>query len=394
MSCGGSSNPRCQPFWTAVQGCHRTFLSDCGSCNAFTGIPMASLYFLIMYDPANPAHDFGLVKVGITEGDVADRIAQLQTGNPHELRCVAEFETPCARAVEHFVHQAHAAEMHHLEWLRWPRDSVATLVDEAKLAARRIEDIKSKKDGLVSRISNGKERRPEREEIELHRAALELKKNLVPAELRLKIAEGLLHAATGPTEGILGVVRVARAAPTTRFDARRAEEVFPALAGRCRVENVDGAFHWRKVPLPWHFVADKQAEEEATMAAEAAADALLLRNIEPEGWTLRTTELERLHDDFLRETQLATRLGADLASLESELTLRLDEYDALIGVCSYARRVCSRIDAAAFCLSYPEEAAHCMGLVAAQVRKHVYPTRSYWSVPVAGAQERIPDRPT
>ena len=146
---------------------------------------MSRLYFLIMYDPADPERDFGLVKVGITDGDVADRIAQLQTGNPHELRCVADFDSLHARAVEHFVHRAHAANMHQLEWLRCRRNAVPSLVDEAKAAAQRIEVAKAKEERIVARVSNGKERRPTPEEADLHRAAASLMKQLVPAELRL-----------------------------------------------------------------------------------------------------------------------------------------------------------------------------------------------------------------
>ncbi len=79
---------------------------------------MPNVYFLAMHNPADPMHDFGLVKVGVTDSDVAARIAQLQTGNPYELRCLGIFETSCALEVEHFVHRTHAAEMHNLEWLR------------------------------------------------------------------------------------------------------------------------------------------------------------------------------------------------------------------------------------------------------------------------------------
>ena len=90
---------------------------------------------------------------------------------------------------------------------------------------------------------------------------------------------------------------------------------------------------------------------------------------------------------MIQRARDAWGLGADLASLENQLTLRLDEYDALIGVCSYTRRVRFKTDAAAFCLLYPEAAAHCMQSVATQLLKHVYPSRSYWSGPGAGAQE-------
>ena len=59
----------------------------------------------------------------------------------------------------------------------------------------------------------------------------------------------------------------------------------------------------------------------------------------------------------------------------------LDELDALTDVCSYVRRARSFLDAPAFCAAHPEEAKQCEETVPAQLRKHVYPTRSYWSAP-------------
>jgi hypothetical protein len=342
---------------------------------------VSSLYFLIMYDPAAPERDFGLVKVGVTDGDVADRIAQLQTGNPYELRCVAYFESPQARAVEHFIHRAHATDMHQLEWLRCYRAKVPDLVDEARTAARRIERAKEREDRIIARVSNGRERRPTPEEAELHRAAESLMRELVPVQLRRQVAETSLHAATGATLGIPGVVRVTRANPTPRFDPERAQKDHPHLAERLRVERTTGRFRWRNVQLPRHFVEQKQAAEAANMAAKAAEDAALSRGIELEGWTERTPDIERIHGEFLVATQLVTRFRARLGELETELTILLDEYDALSGVCSHARRAGSFLDAAAFRVAHPDEAKHCEEPVPLRLQKHVYATRSYWSGP-------------
>src|SRR5258706_10052611 len=126
---------------------------------------MSSVYFLVMHKPADPAHDFGFVKVGVTDGDVATRIAGLQTGNPHDLCCIEAFETPCARKVEHYMHRSHAARMHNREWLSHPRSEIFTLVEEAKDAARRFEEIQSREDVVRSIESNGKERRATPEEM-------------------------------------------------------------------------------------------------------------------------------------------------------------------------------------------------------------------------------------
>ena len=80
---------------------------------------MPVVYFFAMHDPAEPERDFGLVKIGITDGEVAHRLATLQTGNPYELRCIDAIETLFAREVEHHLHRTHASRMQHLEWLRW-----------------------------------------------------------------------------------------------------------------------------------------------------------------------------------------------------------------------------------------------------------------------------------
>jgi len=342
------------------------------------GLTMPYVYFFILYDPADPPRDFGLVKVGITDGDVADRIGQLQTGNPWELRCVDAFETSCARQVEHFVHRTHAAKMQQLEWLRWPRDTLRALIDEAREAARRIEERKAKESRIVALETNGQERRPDSQDITLHREARALKKTLVPARLRLRTAEARLKAATGATHGIPGVVRVTRVPATTFFNPELAEQAFPELAEKCRVEEISGAFHWRNVPRPSDFLNEKHAAEDAIAAAEASARDILAGNIALESWTPRTAEVERYHDEFLRMTQDVSRLEGDLADLESQLTVRLGEHDALVNVCSYKRRLRFKVDAAVFCKTYPDEAARCVEPFPEQLRKYVYPTRSYW----------------
>jgi hypothetical protein len=73
-----------------------------------------------------------------------------------------------------------------------------------------------------------------------------------------------------------------------------------------------------------------------------------------------------------------TRLQADVADLQSELTVRLGEDEGILGICSYKRYLRARIDRVRFCQEFPDEAAQCAEQVPAQLRKRVYPTRSYW----------------
>jgi hypothetical protein len=338
---------------------------------------MPKVYFLSMQDAADVGYDFGLIKVGITDGDVAARIAQLQTGNPHGLLCLGRFDTPCASQVEHFIHRTHAAQMHHREWLRCARQDVGRLIEEAQAAACRFEERKRKEDAIVSRVTNGLIRRGDREEIKRHREVRILKYQLIPAQLRLAIAKHQLQAATGATNGIEGVVRVKYVAATIQFSPERAQLLFPTLASRCTVEKLIGSFRWRKMPQKSRFVAENHAAKQAAALAESCARQVLDTNTRLDGWAPRTPQIERLHDDFLQATQLVSRLDAELADRKTELTIRMGECEAIDPICSFKRAACSEVDSAMFCRMYPEEAAQCAAPVAAKLRKLIYPTRSY-----------------
>ena len=91
-------------------------------------VQRGQVYFLVMKTPREPDGAFGLVKIGITSGDVADRVATLQTGNPYDLRCIDSIETAWPGEVEHFMHRAHAPDMQQNEWLRWNPDGLPALV--------------------------------------------------------------------------------------------------------------------------------------------------------------------------------------------------------------------------------------------------------------------------
>ena len=287
-------------------------------------------------------------------GDVLQRIASLQTGNPFRLRCFTSIETPWPREVEYFVHRTHAANMQANEWLRCMTDGLQNIVEHAREAARQIEDRKSKERFYVSRISNGETRSATPEERELHVKAGKLMAELVPARLRLKTAENWLKAATGGTLGIEGIVRALFVPATLRFDANFAESQFPNLASQCRVARIRGAFRWRGMPKP--SASEAQLATQAARAAKASDRDVVQRNVVLRGWTDRSPDSERWHDDFLQATRAAHQLEAELAYLKTELTIRLGDYDAIDQVCSFKRQLESRIDRSEFCKRFPEKA--------------------------------------
>ena len=340
-----------------------------------------NVYFLVMKDTP------GLVKVGFTSGDVVYRVATLRTGNPYDLCCFDAFETIWPREVEHFVHRTHAPDMQVNEWLRCSLDALPNLVSEAKSEAARIEGRKSKEQGYNNQASNGRDRRPSREELRLHSDAQELMKECVPAQLRLEIAENRLKAVTGDTLGIPGIVRVVLLPEAVRFSAKLARARYPDLASQCCVEAISGEFRWRRKPQRRCFSVEYEAARVAEAAANASTESVLQNNVHLRGWTSRIPDLERWHDDFLRETRRVHLLDSELADLQTELTLQLRDYDALEGVCSFKRRSVPQFAGSVFRERFREKYGHpaadevgpdrCGERVRPLIRKHVYTSRSY-----------------
>ncbi len=338
---------------------------------------MAHVYFLVMDDPASPARDFGLVKIGVTDGDVPDRVAELQTGNPFELRCHDFVETSCAREVEHLMHRKHAMAMKHREWIRCSRQRISELIADATDAAKRFERRAVRIRELIERLSNGKERAATQQELELHRSARDLHERLVPMRLKRDATASSIRASTGSTRGVPGIVRAERFEPADRFDPKIAERDFPELSKVFRITKIDGDFNWLDVCQRSHFADLHQAaaqakvlEQEVEQAAVSAGDGLT-------GWIARSSELERHHETYLDATQVISQLEGELFDLKSELILLMGESDGLRSVCRYKRTERSLIDTESFSNAHPKEAAQCRVPQRVQIRKHIYLCRSY-----------------
>ena len=338
---------------------------------------VGKVYFLEMNDPREVGSDFGLVKVGITWGDVAERIANLQTGNPYDLHCFAWFETAWPHEVEHFMHRAHASEMHRNEWLKCARQGLPALVDEARNAALRLAERKLREEDVLSQVSNGQTRRATIGEFQLHVEVRKLMKELIPAELRLSVAENRLKAATGTTLGVPGIVSSKYLPATIRFSPTLAQSKFTALASECFFQRITSCFRWRKVPQKRNFVEENQAALAAQGAAKQSAGEALRENSELKGWADRTPDIERWHDDFLQATALVQRRRADIADFRTELIVKLGEFEALDGICSFKRVLEPVFDGGEFCRNFPFEAAQCAAHVRARYSKRVYSSRSY-----------------
>jgi hypothetical protein len=341
------------------------------------------VYFLEMNDPRDVGSDFGLVKVGITWGDVAQRISTLQTGNPFDLRCSGCVETRWPHEVEHFMHRAHASDRHRGEWLKCTRQELRALVDEARDAARQVADRKTREEGVLSQVSNGQTRQATIDEVRLHIDVRKLMKEFIPAVLRMSTAKNRLKAATGTTLGVPGIVESKYLKATIRFSPALAQSKFAPLASECFFESMTSSFHWRSLLLPKSkFIEENRAALAAQLEAKQSADEALRLGTEPTGWTDRTPEVERWHDDYLKVTALVQRRKADIADIKSELKVSIGEFEAIDGICSFKRTAKPVFDSAAFYRRFPNEAEQCAVLIRPRLRKRVYSSRSY--LPILG----------
>jgi hypothetical protein len=337
------------------------------------------VYFSVMRDPRDPVLDFRLVKIGITQGDVLDRVSALQTGNPYDLVHFDSFETPWPREVEHFMHRTHATEMIKPEWLRCGRDDLCDLVAEAKAEAQRIESRKLNERAYATQTSNGESRRATTAEFQLHHDARTILKELVPAKLDLKIAGYRLAGATDTRRGISGIVRAKYVPAANRFHEGLAKSKFPRLASQFVREDLRGGFRWRGVQRESDFADRCEEARSAKESAERSETDVLQSGATLQGWTDRTPVLEAWHDDFLQALRKVHRLAGDLADIRTELIIGLQDYDAIDRVCSFIRRPVLKIDRSAFRSAFPDEYKQCEIEIAPRLRKFVYPTRSYLS---------------
>jgi len=117
-------------------------------------------------------------------------------------------------------------------------------------------------------------------------------------------------------------------------------------------------------------------------ATQSANDLRQIEISQLDGWTERTSIFEQWHEDFLQATQTVNQLEAALADIQSEMTVRLEAFDSIEGICRFKRQSIPKLDEASFKERFPDESAECVkGGCSASLRKSIYPARSYLARP-------------
>src|SRR2546426_11225443 len=335
------------------------------------------VYFLSLVDPANPDHDFGLVKVGNTEKDIEERIEQLQTGNPYQLRCERSFRSPVARQIEHFVHRT--SQVVQLEWLRLARSEIPDLVKKAQQEGERLARIEEARARWSHSESNDMERQPGAEEGRLHEEVRGILAELWPVKLRLELTRTRIALQAGKVLRIPGIVTIWHLPSSGPFNSKTACEKFPDLAAAHTIEEVDGTFQWLETPTRGSPECARLREEVKHLRKQQRElDAAMLNNddwLRKEGE--RTDDLAHLHDEYLGLIRQNARLELDEEYIQAQAIQAIEDFDRIAGVCSFRRSKCLVLNNKSFCQAHSNEAAQCTLEREAHIRRRIYTSRSY-----------------
>jgi hypothetical protein len=337
------------------------------------------LYVLSVLDPEMPDRDFCRVKVGIAKEPMR-RLEHLQTGNPYRLVLQGSVETPpsVARHVENWVHRTRAASLAQPEWLRLTRPEIPSLLEAIRQESARFAHIAHARAKWCQHESNGRERQPSDEERQLHKEVRDVYSQLCPATLRLRRTRARIELLTGLARCIPGVVEASiLPAGRPRFAAQLVATKFHDLAKPYMLVAVHGVFRWRDVPTigssDW---GDLRAHVERLEArVRDRDDSVFAGGLRDE--SARTDDLARLHTEWLELTQEEKRLKVDEEDVRARMIQRLEDFEAIAGICRYRRILKPKLDGKSFRAAYQREAAECCILLPATIRRRIYQCRAY-----------------
>jgi hypothetical protein len=317
--------------------------------------------------------DLPYVKIGITEGEVEERIEQLQTGNPYRLVPHALLWSEAAQLVERHLHKVCAEERVRLEWFRLAPERLGALLDDAERFNAEIGPAAKRVRELDRTPCVAEPRAPEAGDRALHAEALRLLREITPREAELDAIASALRARTGASAGIEGVTRQWRIEPARVFREAVLRERFPEVhQAYRRLEDLECRFQVEGRPTIRDF-PEVQARRNAARAA--------VPEVDPADWEpaphRRSAQDEALHATWLRLQADLSLLVGELHLVELRLRDRCGEHAGIEGVCRYERTPVLKLDRAALRAERPEVIAACTTERPAHLRFALLGARSY-----------------
>jgi hypothetical protein len=298
------------------------------------------IYFLRLIDDQGQ-HELPYVKVGITDGLVADRIYSLQTASPFRIVEYGHIQSEAAELVEHYIHHLHADRRVRREWLRCESSELADLVAKARAYNDEIG-----KSAVEVRIfdeaeSVAQEIPATAEANRLHSEMKPLYVEHLKATTRQKACKSLLVAMLGNAGGINGVARVMVTKPSASFKVYDFKREMPDLYREFLIKPSHRcSFKLLEMPTLKDFPALKDDLDAAKLEVQkiAPGDVVLERIVD------RSAKVEALHSEYLELEMEKTRLEAEMLRYGLALRQLCGLNAGIEGVCSYKRDVTMAFD--------------------------------------------------
>jgi len=87
-------------------------------------------------------NDSTLYKIGYTKKSVKSRIEKLQTGNPYQIKEIANFESSHGRKVESTLHNLYKHKNVKNEWFNLDISDVANFIENCEKIEENFESLK------------------------------------------------------------------------------------------------------------------------------------------------------------------------------------------------------------------------------------------------------------
>jgi hypothetical protein len=310
----------------------------------------ANVYFLRLVDDID-GRELPFVKVGITDGPVAARIRDLQTGCPFRIVEHWHLDSEAAELVERHLHRTHADRRVLGEWLRCTREELDVLVTNAalynavvgnKATQVREYDLAIALDTVLPASPEAHQLRDELEPLLLEH--LQVTKHKELAELRLK-------SMVGTSGGIDGVVRVTVTHPKPGFKSSLFKKQCPELyAQYLRKPGHRCSFSFAGTPTIRAF-PELSAE---LKSAKAAVPKIECQQVQMDQLLDRNDQIAQLHAEFVKLEVQKSTLEGDIQRYELEMRHLCGHHMGIDGICTYKREETFSLDTDALKAEQPD----------------------------------------
>ena len=331
------------------------------------------IYFLQLIDDSTNVV-LPYVKVGITEGPVADRIASLQTASPFRFVEHDHFQSEAAELVEHHIHHTHADQRVRREWLRCEPDTLPALVASARAYNAEIDARAVEVRGYDAADSGPDMLAVTDEARRIHELVKPLYIEHLKANSMQQICKSRLAALVEQSAGIDGVVRVTITSPSAGFKASDLKRERPELYAQFLVKPSHRcAFKLLGMPTLKHF-PELKAEVASAKSGVAKVDP---SDVDATRMVGRTEEIETLHSRFLDLEVEKTLLEGEMLRHELALRQLCGLHAGIEDICSYKRETTLVFDAEALKQQHPDVHAAYVRTGQPTRRVTVLPSRGY-----------------